>query len=373
MSSEIEIGMGKSGRRGVSFSELAILPSRRTRDASEVDISWQIDAFGLDLPILGSAMDSVTSPITASRLGSLGGVGVLHLEGVWTRYDDPELVLRSIAEATDSESRQALLEAYSAPVRSDLIKQRLAELRETTPVVAVAVTPQHASRLLGDIRSAEPDLLVIQGTVVSAEHVAAVGEPLNLKKFVRELEVPVIVGGCTSYQAALHLMRTGAAGVLVGVGAGGASSSNEVLGVGGANATAVADARAARMRHLDETGVYVHVIADGGITSSADIAKAIVCGADAVMVGSLFAASTEAPGYGSHWGMAAAHPTLARGERRFVEPLGPLETIVNGPAIDASGRTNLAGGLRKAMAVSGYSSLKDFQKAELTVTGPERG
>jgi IMP dehydrogenase len=368
MAANTEIGMGKAGRRGYRFDEIGIVPSRRTRDASEVDCTWQIDACVFDAPILASPMDSVTSMETATILDGLGAAGVLHLEGVWTRHDDPESVLARIASAPEDEARDALAAAYAPPVRPELVAERIAELQERVGTVVVAVTPQGATGLADVIRRNEPDLLLIHGTVVSAEHVADAGDPLNLKTFVRHLEVPVVVGGCSSYQAALHLMRTGAAGVLVGAAAGRASSTGDVLGLAGASATAIADARAARMRHLDETGVYCHVIADGGLTCSGDIAKAIVCGADAVMIGSLLAAADEAPGRGWHWGMAASHPELPRGDRTPVVPLAPLERILCGPAIDASGRTNLVGGLRKAMAVSGHSTLKDLQKAELMVT-----
>ena len=368
MAGEVEIGMGKSGRVAHDFDDVAIVPSRRTRDAADVDVSWQIDASTFDLPVLGAAMDSVVSPAVALELGRLGGAGVIHLEGVWTRFDDPEAELERIAAAPEDRVRAVLSEVYSAPVRGELVKARLTELRDAGVNVVAAVTPQSAAALLPDIRSAEPDLLVIQGTVVSAEHVSQTAEPLNLKRFVREIDVPVIVGGCSSYQAALHLMRTGAAGVLVGVGAGRASSAGAVLGVGSGQATSVSDARAARMRHLDETGVYCHVIADGGLRTSADIAKAIVCGADAVMLGSALAGASSAPGRGWHWGMAAAHPTLPRGGRVAVSPRGSLDEILFGPAVDASGRTNLIGGLRKAMAVCGYASVKEFQKADLMVT-----
>ncbi len=372
MSGDIEIGLGKSARRGVRFDEIGIVPSRRTRDADDADLSWRIDAFDFGIPVLASPMDSVTSPATAAEMARLGGAGVLHLEGVWTRHDDPEPVLAGIAAAEAGHAADVIRAAYAPPVDEARVAARIAELKEHGETVAVAVTPQGAIRLIDTVRAAEPDLLVIHGTVVSAEHVSSAADPLNLKQFVRHLEIPVIVGGCSSYQAALHLMRTGAAGVLVGTGAGRTSSAGRVLGLAGANATSIADARAARMRHLDETGVYVHVIADGGMADAGDVAKAIVCGADAVMLGGLLAAATDAPGQGSHWGMAAAHRTLPRGDRFSVEPVGSLETVLMGPAADATGRSNLMGALRKSMAVTGYGSLKEFQKAELMMLGGHR-
>jgi IMP dehydrogenase len=366
---DVEIGIGKTGRRAYGFDEISIVPSRRTRDPEDVDVSWEIDAFHFDVPIMASPADSVVSPATAVQLGELGAVGVLHLEGLWTRYADPEPQLAAIAAASDADATATLQEAYAAEVQPDLVEQRIKELRAAGITVAVACTPQHTLALAPHILRAEPDLLVIQATVVSAEHVSRQGEPLNLKDFIRHYEIPVIVGGCTSYQAALHLMRTGAAGVLVGAGSGAAGTTGRVLGLGIPMATAISDARAARMRHLDETGVYVHVIADGGMTTGGDIAKAVVCGADAVMVGTPLAAACEAPGKGHHWGVTAAHATLPRGLRVAVEPRGSLEEILVGPAHEADGQRNLLGALRRSMALCGYESLKDFQKAEVVALG----
>ena len=362
---DVEIGIGKSGRRAYGFDEIAIVPSRRTRDPEEVDIAWEIDAFRFELPIMASPSDSVVSPATADELGRLGALGVLHLEGLWTRYTDPEPVLEEIASLPGEKATSRMQELYSEPVQPDLVGQRIGELKAAGHTVAVACTPQRTLGMAPYVLRAEPDLLVVQGTVVSAEHVSRQHEPLNLKDFIRPYEIPVVVGGCTSYQAALHLMRTGAAGVLVGAGSGAAGTTRRVLGVGIPMATAIADARAARMRHLDETGVYVHVIADGGMTTGGDIAKAIVCGADAVMVGTPLAAAEEAPGRGYHWGTTAVHATLPRGHRVAVEPRGSLEEILIGPAHEADGQRNLLGALRRSMALCGYESLKDFQKAEV--------
>ena len=364
---EIEIGMGKDGRRGYGWDELAIVPSRRTRDPHDVDVRWEIDAYTFPLPVMAAPLDSVSSPATCVALGRLGGVGVLNLEGLWTRYEDPEPVLERLAAATAEEATVVLRAAYAEPIRPELIGERIAELRAAGVVSCAALTPQRTAEYAKEILEAELDLFVIHGTVVSAEHVSRTVEPLNLKRFVRELEVPVIVGGCASYQAALHLMRTGAAGVLVGVGAG-ADRVGDVLGVGVPPATAVADARAARMRHLDETGVYVHVIADGGMATGGDVAKAIVCGADAVVLGAPLAGTVEAPGRGTTWSMTAAHATLPKGSRIPAPVLGTLEQVLVGPAVSADGRTNLVGALRAAMGLCGYESLKDFQKAELVTT-----
>lgn len=364
---EIEIGLGKSGRRAYGFDDIAIVPSRRTRDPEDVDITWEIDAFSFDLPLMASAMDGVVSPETAIEIGRLGGVAVLNLEGLWSRYEDPEPLLDEIAQLDADKATLRMQEIYSAPIIPELIPERIAQINEAGVTSCVSVTPQRTAALAPQILKSELDLLVIQGTVVTAEHVSKTAEPLNLKEFVREVPLPVIVGGCASYEAALHLMRTGAAGVLVGVGPGHACTSRGVLGIGVPQATAIADARAARMRHLDETGVYVHVIADGGMATGGDIAKAIVCGADAVMIGSPLAAAHEAPGQGYHWGMATFHPTLPRGARVQTRQRGSLEEILVGPARENDGRLNLFGALRTSMATCGYQSLKEFQKAEVMV------
>jgi len=366
---DIDIGMGKQARAGYNLDELRILPSRRTRNADDVDVSWQVDAYQLDIPILSAPLDGVTSPATVIEMDRLGGLGVLHAEGLWTRHRDPAPVLAKLAAADPADSVDLLREAYAPPVDPELIGQRVSEVKDAGAMAAVAVSPAHTEALLPHITAAEPHMLVIHGTVTSAEHVGGgEGEPLDLKYLVRRLDVPVLVGGCASYQAALHLMRTGAAGVLVGVGAGVSSRTTPVLGVGNPQATAVADARAARMRHLDETGVYCQVIADGGMATSGDIARAIVCGADAVMLGGPLAAASDAPAGGALWSMAAFHSELPRGELVRIEQRGTLEMVLGGPADRADGQTNLVGGLRKAMAVAGHETLKELQKADLVVS-----
>ena len=364
---EVEIGMGKSGRRAYGFDDIAIVPSRRTRDPEDVDITWEIDAFKFQLPLMASAMDGVVSPATAIEIGRLGGVGVLNLEGLWTRYEDPESLFEEISKLDVEKATARMQQIYMEPIKPELVAQRIREINAAGVTSCASVTPQRTESLSKAILEAELDLLVIQGTVVSAEHVSKTVEPLNLKKFVREIDIPVIVGGCASYQAALHLMRTGAAGVLVGVGPGHACTTRAVLGLGVPQATAIADARAARMRHLDETGVYCQVIADGGMGTGGDIAKAIVCGADAVMIGSPLAAASEAPGRGYHWGMATFHPTLPRGARVKTSTRGTLEEILVGPANENDGRMNLFGALRTSMATCGYQTAKEFQKAEVMV------
>lgn len=365
---EIDIGKGKSARRAYGFDDISIVPSRRTRDPEDIDLTWEIDAYRFDVPFMASAMDSVVSPATAIEMGRLGGVGVLNLEGLWTRYEDADARLAEIALLDGDEATARMQELYRAPLDPDLMLQRISEVNEADVVSCAAISPQRASEYIDTILKAELGLLVIQQPVISAEHVSDKDEePLNLKTFVRRLEVPVIVGDCASYSAALHLMRTGAAGVLVGVGAGRASTVRKVLGIGGPQATALADVRAARMRHLDETGVYTHVIADGSMATGGDVAKAIVCGADAVMLGSPLAAATDAPGRGWHWGVQSVHPTVPQGGRIATPARGSLEEIIHGPSHTDDGALNLAGGLRQSMAMCGYVDLKDFQKAEILV------
>jgi IMP dehydrogenase len=364
---EIDIGIGKSGRRAYGFDDIAIVPSRRTRDPDDVDISWEVDGYGFELPLLASAMDGVVSTRSAIEVGRLGGLAVLNLEGVQTRYDDPDAVLREIAELPPHEATARMQRLYQEPIKEELIYKRIREVKDAGVTAAASLTPQRVERYNKLALEAELDILVIQGTVVSAEHVSTRTEPLNLKRFIATYDLPVIVGGCASYSTALHLMRTGAIGVLVGVGPGAACTTRGVLGIGVPQATAIADAAGARIRHLDETGRYCHVIADGGMRTGGDIAKAIACGADAVMIGSPLAAAEEAPGHGYHWGMATFHPTLPRGARVKTSTIGTLEEILVGPAHENDGRLNLFGALRTSLATCGYANIKEFQKAEVMV------
>ena len=310
---EIEIGIFKSGRQAYGFDDIAIVPSRRTRDPEDVDISWEIDAYKFELPVLGAAMDGVISPATAIELGRLGGLGVLNLEGLWTRYEDPTPLFDEIRELDDEKATARMQQMYQEPIIPELVTARIREMKEAGITTAASVTPQRTEKLAPAILAGELDVLVIQGTVVSAEHVSKTSEPLNLKRFIREFDIPVIVGGCASYQAGLHLMRTGAVGVLVGVGPGQRLHDPRACsGIGVPQATAIADVAGARMRHLDETGVYVHVIADGGMSKGGDIAKAIACGADAVMLGSPLAVRLRGAGAGLPLGHGHLPPDAAR-------------------------------------------------------------
>jgi len=364
---EIQIGKGKSGRRAWGFDDIAIVPSRRTRDPDDVDISWKIDAYQFDLPLMASAMDSAVSPATAVEIGRLGGLAVLNLEGLWTRYEDPTSMFEEIASLGPEKATRRMQEIYQQPVQPELIGQRIDEMKQAGIVTAASITPQRVDDYARLTVEAGLDILVVQGTVVSAEHVSTRTKPLDLKAFISGFDLPVIVGGVASYSTALHLMRTGAIGVLVGVGPGTACTTRGVLGIGVPQATAIADAAGARTSYLEESGRYVHVIADGGMRTGGDVSKAIACGADAVMIGSPLAAAEEAPAGGKHWGMATFHPTLPRGTRVEVGRLGSLEEILLGPAFENDGTRNLFGALRISMATTGYADVKEFQKAEVMV------
>jgi IMP dehydrogenase len=366
---EVEIGRGKKARRAYGFDDIAIVPSRRTRDPDDVDISWTLGPYRFELPLLGSAMDGVISPQTATILGKEGGLGVLNLEGIFTRYEDAEDQLARIAELPKEEATREMQAIYQEPVKDELIVQRIQEIKQSGVVTAASLTPQKVRKYCDLALEAGLDILVIQGTVVSAEHVSndPTRPPLNLKEFIAELPVPVVVGGCASYHTGLHLMRTGAAGVLVGVGPGAACTTRGVLGIGVPQATAIADVAAARSQHMLETGEYVKVVADGGMRNGGDVAKAIACGADAVMIGSPLARAYEAPGRGYHWGMATFHPTLPRGARVQTVQNASLKEIISGPAHENDGTFNLMGGLRTSMATCGYRDIAEFNRAELMI------
>ena len=373
----VEIGMGKTARRGYHLDDLALVPSRRTRGTADVSLAWQIDAHQFDLPFMMAPSDAVVSPATAALVDKLGGLAVLNGEGLWARYANPEDILteitRPVRDADDAVARQRRVqEIYAQPVRPELLAARIEEIRGSGARTAVRLSPQDTLVFANTVIDAGVDVLVIQGTVISAEHVAVGREPLNLKTFIADLDVPVVVGGCGNYQTALHMMRTGAAGVIVGYGAHRGSTTNDVLGIDVPMATAITDAAAARRDYLDETGGrYVHLIAYGDIRTGGDAAKAIACGADAVMLGEPLAIADEAPGRGWYWDSTASHPKLPRswvrdtldGRRRPA-----LAEVLLGPTAEPGGERNIFGALRRAMAKCGYSSIKEFQKVELTYT-----
>jgi IMP dehydrogenase len=364
---EVEIGRGKKGRRAYGFDDIAIVPSRRTRDPDDIDIRWTLGPYQFELPLLGSAMDGVVSPETAGIIGKLGGLAVLNLEGIWSRYEDPDKELEKIASLPPELATQKMQEIYSEPVKPELIAKRVEEIKAHGVVTCGSLTPQRVADYHEVALEAGLDILVIQGTVISAEHVSTQTEPLNLKEFIAEVPIPCVVGGCASYNTGLHLMRTGAVGVLVGVGPGAACTTRGVLGIGVPQATAIADVAAARGQHMMETGNYCNVIADGGMRTGGDVSKAIACGADAVMVGSPLARAKEAPGRGYHWGMATFHPSLPRGARVATRQDGTIEQILLGPAQENDGTFNLMGALRTSMATCGYADIPEFHRAEVMV------
>jgi IMP dehydrogenase len=364
---EVEIGRGKKARRAYGFDDIAIVPSRRTRDPDDIDITWNLGPYRFELPLLASAMDGVVSPRTAALINRLGGLGVLNLEGIWSRYEDADEQLARIAAAPPGQSTRLMQEIYAEPVKPELIAQRIEEIKSEGAVCAGSLTPQKVGEYHEAALEAGLDILVVQGTVISAEHVSSSSEPLNLKEFIASAPVPCVVGGCASYSTGLHLMRTGAVGVLVGVGPGAACTTRGVLGIGVPQATAIADVAAARSQHMLETGQYCNVIADGGMRTGGDVSKAVACGADAVMIGSPLARAKEAPGRGYHWGMATFHPSLPRGTRVTTVQDGSLEQILLGPANENDGTFNLMGALRTSMATTGYEDIPSFHRAEVMV------
>lgn len=376
----VEIGMGRTARRTYELGDINIVPSRRTRSSKDVSTSWQLDAYRFEIPVLAHPTDALVSVEFAIEMGRLGGLGVLNGEGLIGRHADVADKIAQVIHAAKKEpdlaaSTRLLQQLHSAPIDLDLLGAAVARIREAGVTTAVRVSPQNAQALTPTLIAAGIDLLVIQGTIISAERVAkdhdGAGEPLNLKTFISELDVPVVAGGVLDHRTALHLMRTGAAGVIVGYGStSGVTTSDEVLGISVPMATAIADAAAARREYLDETGGrYVHVLADGDIHTSGDLAKAIACGADAVVLGTPLAISQEALGGGWFWPAAAAHPSLPRGALLQVvdEDRPPLEQVLNGPSDDPFGSLNLVGGLARSMAKAGYCDLKEFQKVGLTV------
>ncbi|WP_336882986.1 GuaB3 family IMP dehydrogenase-related protein [Rhodococcus globerulus] len=373
----VEIGMGRTARRTYELDDVNIVPSRRTRSSKEVSTTWQIDAYRFDIPILAHPTDALVSPTFAIELGKRGGLGVINGEGLWGRHADVEAKLTRLVEIAETDGGvdaaiRYLQELHAAPLQAELLAAAVAQVRDAGVTTAVRVSPQNARALTPALVKAGIDLLVVHGTIISAEHVVRTEEePLNLKTFISELDVPVIAGGVSDHRTALHLMRTGAAGVIVGYGSSeGATTTGEVLGIGVPMATAIADAAAARRDYLDETGGrYVHVIADGDIATSGDLAKAIACGADAAVLGTPLAVSAEAAGGGWYWPSAAAHPSVPRGALLPVSygERPSLDKVLAGPSDDPYGSLNFVGGLRRSMAKAGYSTLKEFQKVGLTV------
>ena len=365
---EIQLGRGKTVRRAYGFDEIALVPGNRTLDPQLADTRWEIGGIEREIPIIASAMDGVVDVKIAAQLSQLGALGVLNLEGIQTRYDDPEPILDQIAAVGKDEFVTLMQKLYSKPIRPELIQQRIASIKAAGGIAAVSSTPAGAAKFGKAIAEAGADLMFVQATVVSTAHLSPESiTPLDLADFCQEMPMPVVLGNCVTYDVALNLMKAGAAGVLVGIGPGAACTSRGVLGVGVPQATAVSDCAAARDDFQRETGKYIPVIADGGIVTGGDICKCIAVGADAVMIGSPIARSQEAPGRGYHWGMATPSPVLPRGTRIKVGSTGTLKQILRGPAQLDDGTHNLLGALQTSMGTLGAKNLKEMQQVEVVV------
>ncbi|MDO4928841.1 MAG: GuaB3 family IMP dehydrogenase-related protein [Corynebacterium sp.] len=364
----VEIGIGREARRAYELEDIAVIPNRRTRSSKDVNTTWNIDAYTFDIPVMSHPTDALAGVGFCTEVDRLGGLAVLNAEGLIGRHTDLEGTVSEVAAALHESADGAikkLQELHAAPLNEELLTERIAQVRDSGATVAVRVSPQRCRELSPLIIKAGADLLVVQGTIISAEHVEPSGEPLNLKDFIGSVDIPVIAGGVHDYTTALHLMRAGAVGVIVGSG----FQSNDALGISVPAATAIADAAAARREYLDETeGRYVHIIADTGILNSGDVVKALACGADAVVLGLPLAPAQESLGQGLYWQSTAAHPRFPRSAVHLLaEELLPLETILQGPSTETYGETNIIGGLKRGLAKCGYTDIKSFHKVGLTV------
>lgn len=364
----VEIGVGREARRTYNLSDITVVPARRTRSSKDVDTRWNIDAYSFDIPFASSPSDALSSPEFVIEMGKQGGLGILNAEGLISRYEDYQSVIDRIIE-DESENNLLLQEIYSAPIDTDLLTKRIQQVRESGVTVAVRVSPQNCRELAPVVIKAGAEILVVQGSLISAEHVDD-GTPLNLKDFVGSIDIPVIAGGVTDYTTATHLMRAGVVGVIVG---GASLSSNTALGIGSSMATAIADVAAARRDYLDETGGrYVHILAFGEeLQRSGAAIKAVACGADAVILDEALSVATEAPGQGYYWPNTASHPKLPRGLVEYIikkEERVPLEVLLHGPSFHAYGESNFVGALRRSLAKCGYTDLKSFQKVPLNIS-----
>lgn len=365
---EIQVGRNKMARRAYGIDEIALVPGQRTLDPPLADTHWSLGEIVRDIPIIASAMDSVVDVRMAVQLSQQGALGVLNLEGIQTRYADPDPILDQIAQVAVTDFVPLMQKLYAVPVQLDLIQQRIQEIKSQGGIAAVSATPFGASQYGAAVAEVEADLFFVQGTVVSTAHLsAAASAPLDLAQFCREMPMPVVLGNCVTYEVTLNLIKAGATAILVGIGPGAACTSRGVLGVGVPQATAISDCAAARDRYHQETGIYVPVIADGGLITGGDVCKCIACGADAVMMGSPFARAAEAPGRGFHWGMATPSPLLPRGTRIQVGTTGTLEQILRGPAQLDDGTHNFLGALQTSMGTLGAKDLREMQRVEIVI------
>jgi len=364
----IKIGLNKSVRRAYGIDEIALVPGERTLDYNLTNASWVIGGIEREVPIIASAMDSVVDVDTAIALSKMGSIGVLNMEGIQTRYENPEIVLNQISIVGKSEFVPLMQKIYSEPVKKELIKKRISEIKAKGGIAALSGTPQAAIKFKESLKDSDLDLFFLQGTVVSTKHVGTNGqETLNIKHLCESLKVPIIAGNCVTYEVAKLLMDAGVAGLMVGIGPGAACTSRGVLGIGVPQATAISDCSSARDDYLKETGKYVPIIGDGGIVTGGDICKCIACGADAVMIGSPIARASTAPGKGFHWGMATPSQILPRGTRIEVGSTGSLERIIKGPALLDDGTHNLLGAIKTSMSTLGAKNIKEMQNVEIVI------
>jgi IMP dehydrogenase len=364
---EFELGRGKRARRAYGFDEVALVPGTVTINPAEIDVSFPLDGSAFDIPILAAAMDGVVDPGFAVTMGRLGGLAVLNLDGLQTRYEDPSEALQEIADTPPEKINVLLQRLYAAPVQDGLIGQRIEQIKHGGVRCAVSSIPNHAERRGPLVQEAGADVFVVQGTVLTARHVSKSYRQLSFRELTQALDIPVVVGNCVDYATALELMDTGIKGLLVGVGPGAACTTRAVLGVGVPQVTATSDCAAARDDHLRRSGERVAIITDGGMRIGGDITKAFASGADAVMIGSIFAATEEAAGHGNHWGMATPDPNLPRGTRIRTGVKGSLQEVLFGPAHVDDGSMNLVGALKSAMGVCGARTIREFQDTEMVI------
>ena len=364
----IELGLKRKVRRAYGIDEIALVPGEKTLDYDLTDPSWSLGNLKREVPIIASAMDSVVDVNTAVELTKLGALGVINMEGIQTRYKDPDAILNQIASVGKSDFVQLMQKIYREPVKEELILQRINEVKEKGGIAALSGTPQAAIKYRETLNNSKIDIFFLQGTVVSTEHVGVEDKvTLNIKDLCQSMKVPIVAGNCVTYKVAHLLMNAGVAGLMVGIGPGAACTSRGVLGIGIPQATAIADCSSARDDYFKESGRYIPIIGDGGIVTGGDICKCLACGADAVMIGSPIAKSSNAPGKGFHWGMATPSPILPRGTRIEVGSTGSLERIIKGPALLDDGTHNLLGAIRTSMSTLGVKNIKEMQKVEIVI------
>jgi len=361
------VGRGRKARIAYGFDDIALVPGGVTVNPNEVDISWELSGRRFEIPIIAAAMAGVVDPKFAVEMGRLGGMAVLNLEGVQSRYEHPEEVLERIISASLEEATRIIQSIYAAPIKEELIHKRITEIKKGGGPAVVSSIPQRAERFAKIAEEAGADIFVVQSTVTTARHIATEYTPLDFRRLKKHLSIPLIVGNCVTYEACLELMECGVDALLIGVGPGAACTSREVLGLGVPQVTATADSAAARDFFYKQTGRYVPIVTDGGMTAGGDICKALACGADAVMIGSAFARTLEAPGRGYHWGMATPHQNLPRGTRIRVGVMGSLEQVLFGPAFTEDGTLNLVGAIRTCMGSVGARNIRGLQLTELII------